>query len=297
MLQKRCFCLQSWGIAAGLCFILCLFPSAGIASHHVTKKTTHHTTAHKTIQKQTEVINENLSLQAGLQTLVNREAKNARVGIVVEGLDPNRVLFQYNANNLFMPASVNKLFISIAALNFLKSDYHFQTTLKTTGAVNNGTLNGDLYVQFNGDPTLTNKDLMGLLDQIKNSGVNQINGHVYLDNTAYGASSYAPGWLLHDLIFGYAAPLNAVIINENRFSITLSPVRPGRAAIAGSTLPNGVIIKSIIKQLPIAVSLIVHYLFTVIMIILITSPDVLLQSLINSITLWPCAIPLCMRKC
>lgn len=250
MLQKRCFCLQSWVIAAWLCSIFCFFPSTGMASHHVTKKTTHHLT-HKTIQKkkpdtsqqqqQTDVINENLSLQSGLQTLVNREAKNARVGVVVEALDPNKVLFQYNADNLFMPASVNKLFVSVAALNFLKSDYHFQTALKNTGAVNNGILNGDLYVQFNGDPTLTNKDLTGLLDEIKNSGVKQINGHVYLDNTAYGASSYAPGWLLHDLIFGYAAPLNAVIINENRFSITLSPLRPGRPAIAGSTLPNGVI--------------------------------------------------------
>ncbi len=256
MAQKQSFCLQSLAIAVswlriGFCTALLTLPLTALASHHnASKIQTHHqnhktkhtvTATHSSSPSNADALLESLGLQAGLQSIVNSTAKNAHVGVFVQSVDSDKILFQHDADNLFTPASVNKLFVSVAALNFLKSDYHFQTSLKIVGSLSNGTLNGDLYVQFNGDPTLTSKDFNGLLNEIKNNGIRAINGHVYLDNTAYGSSSYAPGWFLHDLIFGYAAPLNAVIINENRFAITLSPLRPGKPAIAGSTVPNGVI--------------------------------------------------------
>ena len=164
------------------------------------------------------------------------------MGIIVQSVDGRRILYQKNADNLFTPASVNKLFVAIASLDYLKPDYHFETRLRTTGQINQGVLNGDLYVQFSGDPTLTDKQLVDLLNELQASGINQINGHVYLDNTAYGSAAYAPGWLIHDLIFGYAAPLNAVILNENRFAIILSPsTQKGKPASVATTVPSGVV--------------------------------------------------------
>ncbi len=182
-----------------------------------------------------------ISLQDSLDHVLKGVSPHAHIGVIVETVDGNQILYQHNADNLFTPASVNKLFVAIASLDYLKSDYHFETRIRTTGQINQGVLNGDIYFQFNGDPTLTDKQLIALINELKTLGINQINGHVYLDNTSYGSAAYAPGWLLHDLIFGYAAPLNAVIINENRFAIILSPSQPGKPAAVSTTVPPGVV--------------------------------------------------------
>ena len=214
-----------------------------------TKKTTHHkkTTAqakstHKTAASPVVENYASSDIKAGMDAILNKVSPHAHMGVIVETINGGEVLYQHNADNLFTPASVNKLFVAIASLDYLKSSYQFETRLKATGQISQGTLNGDLYVQFNGDPTLTDKQFIDLMHRLKDMGINQINGHVYLDNTAYGSAAYAPGWLLHDLIFGYAAPLNAVIINENRFAIVLSPSsQSGRPASVSTTLPEGVV--------------------------------------------------------
>jgi len=186
--------------------------------------------------------NQSNDLQTGMDAIIRKISPYAHIGIIVQTVGGKTILYQHNADNLFTPASVNKLFVAIASLDYLKSDYRFETRLRTTGQINQGVLNGDLYVQFNGDPTLTDKQLVDLLGELNQFGINQINGHVYLDNTAYGSAAYASGWLLHDLIFGYAAPLNAVILNENRFAIILSPSpRSGAPATVATTVPSGVV--------------------------------------------------------
>lgn len=217
------------------------------------QKTTHHNKAHplhlaqathttKPKSKPKSKPSVPADLQTGMDAILSKVSPHAHIGVIVQTMDGSRVLYQHNANNLFTPASVNKLFVAIASLDYLKPDYRFETRLRTTGQVNEGVLNGDLYVQFNGDPTLTDKQFIALMDELKGLGVNQINGRVYLDNTTYGSAAYAPGWLLHDLIFGWAAPLNAVILNENRFAIILSPSnQSGKPATVATTVPAGVV--------------------------------------------------------
>lgn len=240
-------------------FSLSCLAESNVHHHHVHKHTSHHhhlaqatqpsKPPHQTIPKPkpkfaaTEPPETSpVSLQEGMDNILNKVSPHAHIGVIVETANGGQILYQRNADNLFTPASVNKLFVAIASLNYLKSSYRFETRLRATGQINQGILNGDLYVQFNGDPTLTDKQFISLMDALKNMGINRINGHVYLDNTAYGSAAYAPGWLLHDLIFGYAAPLNAVILNENRFDIILSPAsQSGRSASVSSTLPDGVV--------------------------------------------------------
>lgn len=198
--------------------------------------------SHKKIPPVNQTANLPEDLLSGLTSIVNSMPAQAKMGIVIQSALSGQVLYQYQSNLLFKPASVNKLFVAISALSYLKPEYRFQTHLKTTGEISQGVLNGDLYIEFSGDPTLTDKQLIQLLDELKTLGINQINGHVYIDNSAYGSAPYPPGWLLKDLIFGYAAPLNAIILNENRFSIIINPSKKiGYPATSSSTLPDGVI--------------------------------------------------------
>lgn len=233
-------------IAIPLAILLsCSAGAETTTTHHSKHKTHHSRTRHKKTTTAAAPVTESATsedIKAGMDAILSKVSPHAHMGVIVETANGGEVLYQHNADNLFTPASVYKLFVAVASLDYLKSSYQFETRLRATGQINQGVLNGDLYVQFNGDPTLTDRQFIDLMNQLKGMGIQQINGHVYLDNTSYGSAAYAPGWLLHDLIFGYAAPINAVIINENRFAIVLSPSsQTGRPASVSTTLPEGVV--------------------------------------------------------
>src|SRR5262249_55009996 len=78
-------------------------------------------------------------------------------GLLIESLDGRTVYGELNSNVGFNPASVIKVATSFAALAKLGSDYHFETSFYTDGAVNKKTrtLNGNLVLQSSGDPVLS----------------------------------------------------------------------------------------------------------------------------------------------
>ncbi len=74
--------------------------------------------------------------------------------IVVDG-KTGKTVYERNADELFCPASVTKLFSTSAALADLGADYRFQTPVVRRGKVDDGgTLKGDLILVAQGDPCL-----------------------------------------------------------------------------------------------------------------------------------------------
>src|SRR5213078_2720192 len=67
--------------------------------------------------------------------------------------DRGRVLYQRNADRLFVPASNTKLVVTAAALALLRADYRVRTSLYANGVVAAGALQGDLVFYGRGDPT------------------------------------------------------------------------------------------------------------------------------------------------
>src|SRR3954468_4814355 len=61
-------------------------------------------------------------------------------GIVVHSIDRNERLFELNANALLVPASVAKLASVASAVDAVGWDYRFETTVRTNGTIDNGTL-------------------------------------------------------------------------------------------------------------------------------------------------------------
>lgn len=182
----------------------------------------------------------NSSIPEGLDKLVNRVDPSLRVGIVVQSMRDGHIYYARNANQFFAPASVQKLFTVASALVNLSPNYRFSTKLLIDGTLNQGVLNGNVIFQFNGDPTLTQSTINEFIRKLAQMGVHQITGSVIIDDTAYDHASYPPGWFLKDLSFDFAAPLNTVIINRNRFAVMLVPGRyPGMKPQIISLLPPG----------------------------------------------------------
>ncbi len=171
-------------------------------------------------------------------SLSSRYQAAPHVGIIVRSLDSGEIIYQKNAEKLMVPASVQKLLTAIAALVYLGPNLTFSTSLLTDATnIHNGVIDGNLVVKFSGDPSLRAADLSQLFRQLAAQGIHQINASIFVDNDDYNSAPYGPGWVKKDFMYHYAAPLNAIIINENSFNLTLRPSQVNQRAQVTSNLP------------------------------------------------------------
>lgn len=90
-----------------------------------------------------------------------------------------------NADQAMNPASTMKLITTYAALELLQPNYQWTTALHTDGSIRNGVLQGNLYLKGGGDPALTMERLWLLLRELRNQGVQQIQGDLVLENSYF----------------------------------------------------------------------------------------------------------------
>src|SRR5262245_30893151 len=158
------------------------------------------------------------TLASKIENVLNRpEYKGARWGVLVVDAATGKTLYAHNADQLFAPASVTKLYSCAAALVALGADHRFETPVYRRGELKGGRLTGDLILVGKGDLTmggrdangrmefadddhiystpakmttgLTNTDpLAGLKDlakQVKEAGVKQVTGDVLVDDRMF----------------------------------------------------------------------------------------------------------------
>lgn len=196
-----------------------------------------------------------ISIQSAADTIINRADPAANIGIYVVDLTTGDTLYQRNATRSFIPASNMKLFSDAAALMALGPDYHFQTKLATNASsIQDGILNGSLYLHLPGDPSLTHEHLKSLFSELNQWGVKRIHGNVVVVSSNSGVSAYAPGGVAKDRRYSYGAPVAPLILDENRLLVTVNPAdKPGLPALVefgdkqGITLNNQTTTKSTAK--------------------------------------------------
>lgn len=185
-------------------------------------------------------------IAAGIEDAIyntkNIDFKAVNFGIMVQNVTTGKTIYKFNQNHLFTPASVQKLFTATAALAYLKPSYRFVTSIYTTGVIHNNTLTGNIYIKFVGDPFFKRKDLRRMIDEMHAKGIHKIKGHVYIDNSDYDNVPYPPGWIWDDLSYSYAAPVNAIILNRNKFLLHFTPSNKALGAPTLSTkLPPSIL--------------------------------------------------------
>ncbi len=183
-----------------------------------------------------------LTLQRTIQQAINSKP-NANYGIFIKNMTNGKILYQKNINHYFAPASVDKLFPAIATLTYMGPDFQFNTWLLTSAQrIVNHQLLGNLYIKFTGDPEFTGEELSFLIGQLKKQGINKIKGHVYVSDSDYGIVPYAPGWMWDDLSYAYAAPIYAAIVDDNKFSLKITPAKKlGQPALLKAKIPLGIV--------------------------------------------------------
>lgn len=172
--------------------------------------------------------------------LAEAHAQKALWGVLVADRDSGEMLYELNADRFFTPASNAKIFTSTLALSMLGPDFHFRTTLETTGQLgSDGRLSGDLVLIGRGDPDLSNRKFpyVGKVERegpteatfaemvasATAKGLKEIDGDIVADDSYFPFDPYPAGWSVGDLYFTFGAPVSALAFNDNSFSIEVSP--------------------------------------------------------------------------
>jgi D-alanyl-D-alanine carboxypeptidase/D-alanyl-D-alanine-endopeptidase (penicillin-binding protein 4) len=155
---------------------------------------------------------------------------HAHWGVLIQSLDTGRVWYERSANRLFLPASNQKIPTTAAALLSLGRDFRFDTVLCHRGRITDGTVEGDLVVFGNGDPTLYTRfhddprDVFrAWADDLKAQGITRVTGDVIGDDNAFDDEHLGYGWTKDNLPNWYAAEVGALQLNENYVDFTITP--------------------------------------------------------------------------
>lgn len=163
----------------------------------------------------------------------------SHVGVSVITLADGAVLYERQADKLFLPASVQKVLTTTAALSLLGSQKRFATRLMAEGLVEGGRLRGHLFLKGEGDPTLEAEDLEALAGKLAASGIREVAGDLVTDATAFGATGLRPdGWAWDDLAWGYGAPVSALSLHRNAVDVAVAPGAAGGAVRVALTPPT-----------------------------------------------------------
>ncbi|MBU0744408.1 MAG: D-alanyl-D-alanine carboxypeptidase/D-alanyl-D-alanine-endopeptidase [Gammaproteobacteria bacterium] len=190
-------------------------------------------------------------IQGKINNALKKYNPNINAGIVVRSITQDKILYQKNPHQLFLPASTLKILSSIAALSFLGVDYRFQTKILTKNIdVDHGIINNDLYIYFDGDPSLTKKDIDNIVMKLADMGLKTINGNIYIDDTVFDNSLLADGWLWGDLNYCGSAPIGAIIIDKNCFGLKLIAQKSEQPAILANNINYVSVVNSVISKNP-----------------------------------------------
>lgn len=194
-----------------------------------------------------------LHLLAGAQTpapvkwlLQAPYMRGASFSLVVKDVQEGRTVYSYDTDRLQSPASVLKTVATATALEILGEDYRYPTTLEYDGILENGTLEGNLYIKGSGDPSLgsshfapgQNKFLSTWIAALQKAGIKHITGSVISDESIFDTEGVSIKWLREDMGNYYAPGSYGISIFDNMYKLSLQTGAAGARPVLKGTEPD-----------------------------------------------------------
>ena len=157
----------------------------------------------------------------GVRQLISEDPvlKCTQIGVHVKGA--NALELSVNGDKRFIPASVTKLITTALAIDELGGEFHFATTVATDGVLIEGILDGNLYLIGGGDPSLNQKGIEELAEQVARSGIREVTGGVFSDVSLFGSETFPTDVEWADLQEGYGAEISPLSFNDNFITVVV----------------------------------------------------------------------------
>ncbi len=159
--------------------------------------------------------------------LADSSMKHSSVSLCILNSGSGETVYEFNALESQIPASVMKLVTTAAALELLGPEYRFHTRIGYTGSLNKNTglLNGDIVITGGGDPSLGSEYfkehyhdfLKNWITEIMNLGIKSVDGRVLTDDSRYDYQPVPAKWLWEDAGNYYGAGAYGLSVFDNTF--------------------------------------------------------------------------------
>ncbi|MBX7242257.1 MAG: D-alanyl-D-alanine carboxypeptidase/D-alanyl-D-alanine-endopeptidase [Bacteroidia bacterium] len=170
-------------------------------------------------------------LKQYVSSLQNMEGMtNASYGFCLMD-EKGSLLAQHDMNRSLLTASTMKVITTATALAVLGEGYRYKTFIEYDGEIQNGVLNGNVYIRGTGDPS-TGSDRFGnehsmenVLrkwgEEIRKAGILKIKGKVIGDATLFSSQTIPDNWVWADIGNYYGTGASGLCLNENMYKIHL----------------------------------------------------------------------------
>ena len=159
------------------------------------------------------------------------------VSFVVRDAASGEVLLEHNPEVPRSPASTMKVVSAYAALSLLGPNYTWTTRAWAAGPVSGGRLKGDLVLQGGGDPTLSIERWWRFVQELRNRGIEQIDGDILVDTTHFAPTDAEPDDFDGRGFKTYNVIPEALLVHEHAAEITVAP-GAGAARISVNPAPD-----------------------------------------------------------
>jgi serine-type D-Ala-D-Ala carboxypeptidase/endopeptidase (penicillin-binding protein 4) len=134
-----------------------------------------------------------------LQHALDRQLRlgGPQTGALVEDLSTGRTLYAVRADVGRPPASVEKLYTTVALIRVMGPGARLRTDVLGTGRLSHGTWHGNLYLRGGGDPTFGDPGFnrsylhgygptaVQLADRLRHRGIHRVTGQVFADESMF----------------------------------------------------------------------------------------------------------------
>ncbi|MCF8267882.1 MAG: D-alanyl-D-alanine carboxypeptidase/D-alanyl-D-alanine-endopeptidase [Ignavibacteriales bacterium] len=156
------------------------------------------------------------SYQDKLNDLLGKLPISTKYSILIYNPNTLDTLYEKNSRVAMIPASNTKIFTTAAAVNYLGKDFLVSTKLYSADAyLNDGVINGDLYLKGFGNPFFKSEDLDSMVIRLAEAGVKEIKGDIIADDSYFDKLYRRDDWIEKEKANVVLPPVSAMILENN----------------------------------------------------------------------------------
>ncbi|HMN17569.1 MAG TPA: D-alanyl-D-alanine carboxypeptidase/D-alanyl-D-alanine-endopeptidase [Ignavibacteriaceae bacterium] len=142
---------------------------------------------------------------------------NTISGIIVYNPLTQDTIFSVNEKRQMTPASLTKLFTTAVALNIMGEEHQLSTKLLTDDInLSDKVVNGNLYIKGYGNPTFSDFDLQGMINELISKGIEKITGNIIGDDTYLDNIYTREDWIEGEGSNIKLPPISALVLDRNK---------------------------------------------------------------------------------
>ena len=160
------------------------------------------------------------------------------VAMYVREVGKQSPLIDHRGSSAMNPASTMKIVTTLVGLDVLTPNYTWKTTFSSNARIENGVLNGALFIKGSGDPKFVTEHLQAAIIALRARGIRHIAGDVLRDRSRFAEATHDPSLFDGQPHRAYNVGPDALLFNfksvglkfvpqpDNSVAVTTEGVRP-----------------------------------------------------------------------